>query len=260
MEISRTDAQLFRASFHTTTRLRWFVLTCPNGPAISLIPASYTCGAHEPSCTRIYPTFTPPPGLLGLFLFYHGPAYCPFTYSGNPTGMDPLENRTDLVYYHIDSPTDLDYCAVVKQSTGTTNGVTVTWTAGEGGQGHNSWVTASVTNATITIGNSVTLTLRVMNQYSFGVTLRLATDLIFLTPNYNSTFAGISFDPPTVTVKAGGSNSTTVTVQTSPSQVPGNYEVGLDADPIYGLRFYGDYAGTPSYTGGGAITYLKLTS
>jgi hypothetical protein len=63
-----------------------------------------------------------------------------------------------------------------------------------------------------------------------------------------------------VTVKAGSSNSTTVTVQTSSSQVPGNYEIGFDANPIYGLRFYGDYGATASYSGAGAITYLKLTS
>ncbi len=171
-----------------------------------------------------------------------------------------MENRTDLVYYHIDHPTDLDYCAVVKQSTGNINGFIVTWAAGEGGGGHGNRMTASVTNATITIGNSATLTLRVMNQNNFDVTLYFAKGMTWLTPNYNYTFAGISFNPRMVLVKAGGSNSTMVTVQTSPSQVPGNYELGLDANPIYGLRFYGDYGATASYSATGAITYLKLTS
>ena len=240
--------------------VRWFILTCPNGPAISLIPGSDTCGTHEPTCTRIYPTFTAPPGLLGLYLYDHGSANCPSTYSGNPTGMTPLENRTDLLYYHIDHPTDLDYCAVVKRSTGTINGFTVNWTAGEGRGGHDNRVTASVTNATIAIGNSATLTLRVMNQYNFDVTLHFAKGMTWLTPNYNYTFAGISFNPPTVTLKGGSSNSTLVTVSTSPSQLPGNYEIGLDANPIYGLRFYGDYAATASYGATGAIAYLKLTS
>ncbi len=136
----------------------------------------------------------------------------------------------------------------------------VTWAAGEGGGGHGNRITASVTNATITIGNSATLTLRVMNQNNFDVTLYFAKGFTFLTPNYNYTFAGISFNPPMVLVEAGGSNSTMVTVQTSPSQVPGNYELGLDANPIYGLRFYGDYGATASYSATGAITYLKLTS
>jgi hypothetical protein len=172
-----------------------------------------------------------------------------------------MENRADLVYY-TDSPTNLDYCAVVKQSAGTINGFTVEWTVGEGGGGYNNnnKITASVTNATVTIGNSATLTLRVMNQYNFDVTLYFAKGDTFLTPNYNYTFAGISFNPPTVTVKGGGSNSTIVTLAGSSSQVPGNYEIGLDANPIYGLRFYGDYGGTASYSGTGAITYLKLTS
>jgi hypothetical protein len=241
--------------------VRWVTLTCPNGPAISLIPSSTTCGYREPTCTRIYPTFTPPPGLMGLYLYNHGTAYCPNTQTGNgPTGMFPLENRVDLVYYHIDHPTDLDYCAVVKQSTGTLDGFTVQWTAGEGGGGSVNRITASVTNATVKLGDSATLTLRVMNHYSLGVTLHFAKDLTFLSPNPNSTFAGISFSPPAVTVGPGGSNSTTVTLTTSTSQIPGNYEVGLDADPIYGLRFYGDYGPTASYSGGGAITYLKLTS
>jgi hypothetical protein len=151
---------------------------------------------------------------------------------------------------------------VVKQSSSTIDGFTVTWTAGVGGGGSNNRIIASVTNATVKIGNNATLTLRVMNQYSFSVTLYFATGLTFLTPNYNSTFAGISFNPPTVTVKAAGSNSTTVSLQTSPRQIPGNYEIGLDANPIYGLRFYGDYGATASYHGTGAtgaITYLKLT-
>jgi len=172
--------------------------------------------------------------------------------------MTPMENRVDLVYY---AGANLDYCAVVKQSSGTINGFTVAWTAGTGGGlWYKNRITASVTNATVTIGNNAALTFRVMNPYDFDVTLSFAEGLTFLTPNYNSTFTGMSFNPPTVTVKPSGSNSTIVTVQTSPSQVPGNYEIGLDANPIYGLRFYGDYGGTPSYSGAGAITYLKLTS
>jgi hypothetical protein len=198
---------------------------------------------------------------MGVYLYDHGTAYCPSMQSGyGPTGMAPLKNRVALVYYQRDYPTELDYCAVVKQSSGTIDGFTVNWTAGEGGGGSNNRITASVTNATIKIGNSATLTLRVTNQYSFDVTLYFAKGDTWLTPNPNSTFTGITFNPYSVTVKAGSSNSTTVTVQTSPSQVPGNYEIGLDANPIYGLRFYGDFGATASYSGAGAITYLKLTS
>lgn len=239
--------------------VRWITLSCPGGPALGLIPSGEVCGYREPTCTRIYPSFTPPQGLLGLYLYNHGTSGCPFTQSGNPTGMTPIQTRVDLVYYHIDSPTYLDYCAVVKRSTDTIDGFTVIWTAGVGGAGSNNKITASVTNATIRIGNSASLTLRVMNQYGFDVTLNFAKGMTWLTPNYNYTFAGMTFNPPTVIVKAGNSNSTTVTVTTSPSQVLGNYEVELDANPIYGLRFYGDCGATPSYGATGAIAYLRLT-
>jgi hypothetical protein len=235
--------------------VRWLTLTCPSGPALSLVPTGY-CGVHEPGCTVIYPTFAPPPGLMGLYLYDHGASGCPFTQSGSLTEMTPLQNGIDVMYFNGGS---LDYCAVVKQSTGTIDGFTVKWTAGFL-RGHNSGITASVTNATITIGNSATLTLRVMNQYNFDVTLQFAEGMTWLTPNYNHTFTGMTFNPPIVTVKAANSNSTTVTVTTSSSQVPGDYEVELDANPIYGLRFYGDYVATPSYGGVSAFTYLKLTS
>jgi hypothetical protein len=234
--------------------VRWLTLTCPSGPALSLVPSGY-CGAHEPGCTVIYPTFTPPPGLMGLYLYDHGASGCPFTQTGSPNVMTPLQDGIDVMYFNGGS---LDYCAVVKQSAGTINGFTVKWTAGFL-RGYNNGITASVTNASITIGNSASLTLRVMNRYSFDVTLNFAKGMTWLTPNYNYTF-GMAFNPPTVIVKAGSSNSTTVTVTTSPGQVPGNYEVELDANPIYGMRFYGDYGTTPSYVGAGAISYLKLTS
>ena len=242
-------------SAYNESLVRWLTLTCPNGPALNLVPSG-NCGAHEPGCTIMYPTFTPPSGLVGLYLYGHGESDCPFTQSRNPSGMTPLRSGVEVMYFNGGG---LDYCAVVKQSPGTIDGFTVKWTAGFLG-GHSNGITASVTNATITIGNSAMLTLRVMNQYSFDVTLQFAEGMTWLTPNYNFTFAAMTFNPPTVALKAGGSNSTTVTVTTSPRQVPGNYEIGLDANPIYGLRFYGDYGATPSYTGGGAITYLKLTS
>src|SRR2546425_11586890 len=104
----------------------------------------------------------------------------------------------------------LDYCAGVKQTPRSIDGFTVKWTAGFFG-GHSNGITASVTNATIKIGKSAMLTLRVMNQYSFDVTLQFAEGMTWLTPKYKFSFAAMTFHPPNVTLKAGGSNSHTVT-------------------------------------------------
>jgi len=238
---------------------RWLALSCPNGPALSLIPSTRLCGYREPTCTTIYPVFTAPPGLMGLYLYPHGYHGCPDMSLGYPLGMDPLENRSDLIYYHIDQPTTLDYCAVVKQTQHQTEGFTMKWTAGTGQQQHTGGMTASVTNATVTMGRNATLTFQVTNHNTFDVTVNFAKGMTFLTPNYNSTFTAVNFNPPNATLKPGSTSSTIVTIQTSPSQVPGNYELELDAHPVYTLRFYGDYSATPSYTGTWALTYLKLT-
>lgn len=241
--------------------LRWISLSCPDSPALSLAAGNGYCGVHEPSCTRIYPTFHSPPGLMGLYLYPHGTAACPFMDSNGPAGMTPLSEWGDVVYYHIDSQVTLDYCAVVKQSAPSMQGFDIQWNIGTSGRNADTGrILVSVTNATIRIGDSTILTMRVTNQFSFDVNLQFVKDGWFLTPSPTSYFAGFSFSPSNATLGPGASSSIIVTVQTSPSQLPGNYEVGVNANPIYGLRFYGDCQYTPSYMGGGATTYLKLIS
>jgi hypothetical protein len=71
--------------------VRWMLYTCPSGPALQLTPSWFECGTHDDPCTRMIPTFTPPTGLLGLFMVAHGGTDCPGPYVtlGYAIGGDP---------------------------------------------------------------------------------------------------------------------------------------------------------------------------
>src|SRR3989442_3102775 len=217
--------------------VRWVTLTCPGEPALKLTPSQFSCGAHENSCTEIFPTFTPPPGLLGLFLVDHGSQNCPNSYYPSATHSTLMSGERILAY----SPeVPLDYCAVVKRSAGLLESFNVEWTPGFGIQRDNR-ILLSATNGIATSGGSATLTVQASDPFGFDVTVSFGIG--FVLPY--TVFRAISISPASILVRAGGSNSTVVTFDASPGQTPGTYEVEIDATPVYGLRFYGDYAFTP---------------
>jgi hypothetical protein len=81
-----------------------------------------------------------------------------------------------------------------------------------------------------------TMTLTSKNQFSGNLSF------IVSTVNGNGVFAPVlSFNPRSVILKANGSNSTRVTIQTTPSTSSGPWYAYVDATPVYGLNYYGGY-------------------
>ena len=241
---------------------RWIVLTCPNGPAVSVsMTMSYV---HEGVHTIMYPTFSPPRGLLGLFVLSHddvqilqrdcrpGPdPYGPF-YPGVQSSL--LVSGVSAQYNGGGPLWDsLDYCAVVKSSA-QVDPFNIRWTVGHTPLYEPPGVGLSVSNATVASApNQATLyaTVRVVLTSIRGLDATLT-----LASGYPPTFYVV---PAKMSLKAGGTNSTLLTIEIYGGEAPGLYAFRLIAYPLYGLRFYGDYSETPSYSQNFTIIHIRIT-
>lgn len=235
--------------------IRWVLFTCPNGPALIINPG-FNAGTREPPYAMILPTFTPPPGLLGIYTIvpgakcFHPDLEISGYYNPPPLISGASEYTTD---------TGLNYCAVLTGPAGTLNGFKINWSTGLGKQFTvSSSMELSAPNTAVMHGQNATfkLTLTSLNGFSGNVSFHLGV----VQQSINKSFTpSIYLNPRTLLLKAGGSNSTIVIVQTSPVQPAGKYSMQFYAIPVYGLRFYGDYLATPTYVGNSTSIQVEVT-
>jgi hypothetical protein len=239
---------------------RWVVFSCPNGPALVITLASFTGFAHEPADAILLPTFTPPPGLLAIYTFGHGDfggRKCPDPDQGISGWYNapPMISGVSIVTFY----TGLNYCAVLTGPAGTLNGFNIHWSVGNGGSYPlSSSMELSATDATVAHGQNATLRLTLKSLQSFPENVSFQLGFPGNTPNSSFT-PSIYFKPRTLLLKSGGSNSTLVTIQVSPSQPPGDYKMVFYGIPVYRLGFYGDYLATPTYIGNQTLIHVTVT-
>ena len=218
--------------------IRWVRLTCPNGtPAVRMFPNAY-CGVYENPCTKVIPTYTSPRGLLGLYAVDHANPACPD--NSHPSSGYLLISGVGQVYGSWGfGATDIDYCAVTNLSSGTMEGFSLRWSLGESVSPPPSFHSSiSSSNVTVAHGGTATFTMTLTSKNQFSGNL----SFIVGTVNGNGVFAPVlSFNPRSVTLKADGSNSTTITIQTTPYTSPGPWYAYVDVTPVYSLNYYGGY-------------------
>jgi len=208
------------------------------------------CAAAENPCTYVFPTFTPPRGLLGLYSVDHANPACPDF--SRPGAMYLLESGVGEIYGPRGfNAFDLDYCAVTAVSAGTTEGFSLQWTLGTGGAG--SWFLSSVpSNVTVAHGGAATFIMTLTSRNQFFGNLSFAAGKISNPYAANpATLPILSFSPGSVILKADGSNSTLVTISTSQNTALGSWQAQLLTTPVYGLWHYGGFstfAGTIEYS------------
>ena len=236
--------------------VRWVRLTCPNGPAVRMSPSG-SCGVRENPCTHIFPIFTPPTGLLGLYAVDHANPTCP---DNSPYAGYLMVNGVGEIYGSFGFPaTDLDYCAVTTASGGTMDEFSVRWSLGYGVL--SPWFRSSFpSNVTVTQGGTATFTMTLTSYNPYSGNLSFATGQV------SNEYAGspitpptLSFSPRSVILKADGSNSTLVTIHAAPNTNLGSWRAQLFMTPVYGLWYYGGFTPAPyaSANGTTAITAIN---
>jgi len=98
--------------------------------------------------------------------------------------------------------------------------------------------------------------LNVTSRYGFYGNVSFSSDLIPYSAGQVP--PSFFFSPQSVTLRNGGSNSTTVTVQASSYTTPVSWYVDLNASPVFGLEHYGDL-GLPSQTENYATVEIDVT-
>ena len=237
--------------------VRWVRFTCPSGPALSLSPSYFECGVKENSCTKIFPTLTPPRGLLGLYAVDHTQPGCPNHYL---TYGRLLVSGVGEVYGAYGFPaTQLDYCAAMKISAGTLEGFNVQWFTGYGVPGP-SYDSLYPSNVTIAPGSNANVTLTLVSIRKFSGNFSFIPGPV-LRANATSK-PTLSFSPLSVMLKADGSVATTITVQVSSTVSTGAYTAFWGMTQVYGLTSYGDFCpscglyGSPNNMGYGMTVYV----
>jgi hypothetical protein len=229
------------------TNVHWMVFGCPGGSAVTVAPGPFTCFfcAHEPPYATLIPNFTASPGVLGIFAIYDPIDECPGPNPTMPFNRSPLISGVSLIY----SQSSLDYCVIVNASVKTISSFSLEWSTGPQTPPYTMpSVGFSAPSVSVNHGQNATflLTLRSLHGFRGNVTFSLGGGL----------YAWLN--PRSVLVKSGGSNSTTVTIETT-GLSPGSYYVRPVADPVYGLQFYGDYSGSPLYQGNSTTIPISVT-
>ncbi len=236
--------------------VRWVRLTCPNGPAVRMSPSG-SCGVRENPCTHIFPIFTPPTGLLGLYAVDHANPTRP---DNSPYAGYLMVNGVGEIYGSFGFPaTDLDYCAVTTASGGTMDEFSVRWSLGYGVL--SPWFRSSFpSNVTVTQDGTATFTMTLTSYNPYSGNLSFATGQV------SNEYAGspitpptLSFSPRSVILKADGSNSTLVTIHAAPNTNLGSWRAQLFMTPVYGLWYYGGFTPAPYASANGTSSYQKST-
>jgi hypothetical protein len=209
-------------------------------------PGPFTCFfcAHENPYATLIPNFTASPGVLGIFAIYNPIDECPGMNPTMPFNRSPLISGVSLIY----SQSSLDYCVIVNASVKTISSFSLEWSTGPQTPHTMPSVGFSAPRVSVSHGQNATflLTLRSLHGFRGNVTFSLGGGL----------YAWLN--PRSVLVKSGGSNSTTVTIETT-GLSPGSYYVRPVADPVYSLQFYGDYSGSPLNQGNSTTIPISVT-
>lgn len=184
------------------TNVHWMLFSCPDGPAVNVVPGPYTCFfcAHELPYATLIPSFTASPGVLGIFAIYDPIDECP---GPNPTTLfnrSPIVSGVSLFY----DQRSLDYCVVVNASAETIDSFSLEWSTGPQTP---SYTLPSVgflaPSVSVSHGQNATFPLTSTSLHGFhgNVTFSFGVGLYaWLRPN-------------SLLIKSGGSNSTTVTIE-----------------------------------------------
>ncbi len=231
------------------TNVRWIVFQCPNGSALIVHPAPCFFCAKGPLDIGLTPTFTPPPGVLGIFIVDDPMWNCPGQNPTMPFNRSPLVSGVSTFYVQY-TDRGPDYCVILNSSVKTIEPFSVQWSTGPPTPAYMMpTVSFSAPSVTVAHGQNATFQLTLKSEHGFhgNVTFKYGGGL----------FAFL--DPPSLMIKTDGSNSTTVTVETTSYTPPGSYYVEPIADPTYGLQFYGDYSGSPLYQGNSTKIPITVT-
>ena len=241
------------SSVSNDSLVRWVRLACPNGPAVIMSPGY--CGVRENPCTHVFPIFTPPRGLLGLYTVDHANPACPD--NSHPYTGYLLVTGVGEVYgpFGFDA-FDLDYCAVTAVSAGTMEGFSLQWSQGFGGVSP-SFRSSVPSNVTVAHGGTATFTMALTSYNRFSGNMSFATGQVS-NPNtpFPPTPPTLSFSPKSVILKAGGSNSTLVTIHASSNTALGSWQAQVFTTPVYGLWYYGGFTPAPYAYANGYSSYL----
>jgi hypothetical protein len=235
------------------TTVRWEQFTCPKGHALRVAPASFDC--HDfgwVRCATMTPTFIPPHGLLGIYAVGDLIDSCPGPNPSLPLKGPPLISGVPIHYGY----TVMDYCAVVSRAVGSIDPFSIEWSTGP----YRPYVIPSVgmsaPSMTVARGQNATFTLTLTSLRGFEGNVSF-TRIGSVQPYM--LYGGVYIKPSSVIVPAGGSKSTTVTIQIPTTQPPAQYTIPVYGDAEYGLQFYGDYSGSPTREGNSTNIQLTIT-
>ena len=218
--------------------IRWVRLTCPNRPAVRMLPNG-DCGVKENPCAHVIPTYSSPRGLLGLYAVDHADPACPDNL--HPYAGYLLNSGVGQVYGSWGfGATDIDYCAVTQASGGTMEAFSLQWSLGTTTTLPPSFQSSvSASNVTVAHGGTAMFTMTLTSKNQFSGNLSFVEDRVIqvngaLPPT-------LSFNPQSVILRADGSSSTTVTIDAWPYTTLGPWYAYVDITPVYGLNYYGGY-------------------
>ncbi len=237
------------------TTVRWEQITCPNNHALTGIHWGFGDHTPYPNWAVLIPIFTAPPGLLGLFAVSDLADSCPgpnpsVSWSKGP----PLVSGVSIEY----PATFMDYCAVVSGSAGMISPFSLQWSAGPYSPYVEPTVLLSAPSVTVARGHNATFTLMMTSLHGFDGNVSF-THIGFVYPSTGPWSGNLWFSQRSLIVRAGGSNSTVVTVQAYQNSPAGTWNVQLYGDAEYRLRFYGDYSGSATSIGSSTVMQITMT-
>ena len=190
--------------------------------------------AAFPAAVRVVPTFSLPSSYIELYLNFEGYV------NGDCTKQNliPLTSGKPMTLVGFWS---YNYCAIVTNQAGLAGGFTIEWTSSP-------WpnpcckISASPSQLTISPGQKSSSTVTLTSQGTFGGNVSFSYGITFISGGPNFVSLNATFSPPSITLKPGSSNSTTITVTAFASDVPEVDHITIEAYP-QGVNSF-DFPGT----------------
>jgi len=190
--------------------------------------------AAFPAAVRVVPTFSLPPSYMKLYLNFEGYV------NGDCT-------RQNLIPLTSGKPMTLvgfwayNYCATATSQTGTVGGFIIEWTPSP-------WpdpcckISASPSQLTISPGQKSSSTVTLTSQGGFGGNVSFSYGITFVSGGPSFVSLNATFSPPSITLKPGNSNSTSIIVTAFASDAPEVDRITIEAFP-QGVSTF-DFPGT----------------
>jgi len=233
-------------------QVRGVLLTCPNGPAFAISPP-WDIGRDIPFLYAA-PFFSPPPGLLGLYLFDYTAPACPTAIQYRPLFVNMTQGLGGTAGSQF-----FNSCAIVNSTAGTIGGFNIKWLLTHGAISFSppSFMLSSH-NTTVMAGQNATVVLTATSLHGFNGTVIFNVSVSQPSPSmyFIPTFL---FRPQSVVLNAPGSNQTLVTIKVPRGSTPGNYTLHFIADPVNDLVHYGDFSASTIYPRAKSDSYILVT-